>query len=149
MMSVAYPGDPMLNLSEFNNLTVRQFLEEMNNRLGGGNGVYTTALYSFDSIAFVTEQLTRAFEGGQPSLFAQDHLRFPGDFNLDRAVDAADYVVWRKTDGTPAGYNEWRTNFGWTAATGGGGISSVPEPATLLSLAIVACLIGVLWRSKK
>ena len=40
-----------------------------------------------------------------------------GDYNTDGVVDAADYVVWRKTDGTnPAGYNTWRTNFGRTAA---------------------------------
>ena len=29
----------------------------------------------------------------------------PGDFNDDGTVDAADYVVWRKNDGTQAGYN--------------------------------------------
>ena len=39
-----------------------------------------------------------------------------GDFNGDGAVDAADYVVWRKTDGSQAGYDLWRTNFGRTAA---------------------------------
>ena len=39
----------------------------------------------------------------------------PGDFNLDGAVDAADYILWRKTDGTPAGYNAWRTHFGQPA----------------------------------
>jgi hypothetical protein len=37
-----------------------------------------------------------------------------GDFNGDGAVDAADYVVWRKTDGSPAGYVLWRANFGRT-----------------------------------
>ncbi len=39
-----------------------------------------------------------------------------GDYNTDGVVDAADYVVWRKTDGAnPAGYNTWRTNFGRTS----------------------------------
>jgi hypothetical protein len=71
------------------------------------------------------------FQGGAPTEWAQDHLRIPGDFNLDRAVDAADYVVWRKTDGTPAGYNEWRANFGWMAGSASGSASAaVPEPAT-------------------
>ena len=28
-----------------------------------------------------------------------------GDYDADGDVDAADYVVWRKTDGSPAGYN--------------------------------------------
>jgi hypothetical protein len=58
-----------------------------------------------------------------------------GDYNDDGSVDAADYVVWRKNDGTPEGYDTWRANFGETA-TGAGGISTVPEPATLLALAI-------------
>lgn len=51
---------------------------------------------------------------------------FPGDYNDDGVVDAADYVVWRKNEGTmntlphdPNGgiidsdqYNTWRANFG-------------------------------------
>ena len=43
-----------------------------------------------------------------------------GDYNDDSSVDAADYVVWRKNDGTPAGYNEWRTNFGQPGGSGSG-----------------------------
>jgi hypothetical protein len=39
-------------------------------------------------------------------------LAMPGDYNGDGTVDAADYVVWRKIDGTQGGYNAWRTNFG-------------------------------------
>ncbi|MEX2546100.1 MAG: hypothetical protein WD316_13305 [Phycisphaeraceae bacterium] len=46
-----------------------------------------------------------------------------GDYNGDGVVDAADYVVWRKTDGSAEGYNTWRTNFG---ATG----PSSPRPAS-------------------
>lgn len=39
-----------------------------------------------------------------------------GDYNFDRTVDAADYVVWRKASigGNPGGYNTWRANFGMT-----------------------------------
>ena len=44
----------------------------------------------------------------------QVFLSLPGDFNHDGTVDAADYVVWRKTDGTQAEYNTWRTHFGQT-----------------------------------
>jgi hypothetical protein len=58
----------------------------------------------------------------------------PGDFNADGKVDAADYVAWRKTDNTPAGYTLWRTNFGRTAGSGSA-LSAVPEPA---SAALVA-----------
>ncbi|HJQ79376.1 MAG TPA: hypothetical protein VJ828_05440 [Lacipirellulaceae bacterium] len=68
----------------------------------------------------------------------------PGDFNEDGKVDAADYVVWRKTDGMQAGYNLWRTNFGRTSGSGAalGAAAGVPEPASavLLILAAVADL---------
>jgi hypothetical protein len=58
-----------------------------------------------------------------------------GDFNDDGTVDAADYVVWRKTDGTAGGYSAFRANFGLSGGAGGGGGSAnsvVPEPASLL-----------------
>jgi autotransporter-associated beta strand protein len=68
-----------------------------------------------------------------------------GDFNDDGRVDAADYIVWRKTDGTPTGYNDWRTNFGKTSPGVGSGSelganAAVPEPAAavLLILGIAA-----------
>ncbi len=67
----------------------------------------------------------------------------PGDFNGDGAVNAADYVVWRKTDGSQDGYNDWRTNFGRTSGSGSGaGSSAVPEPGTvaLLLLAAIAAV---------
>jgi serralysin len=64
----------------------------------------------------------------------------PGDYNVDDLVDAADYVIWRKSDGTPAGYNTWRANFGETS--GSGSVASenatVPEPATLVMLILAA-----------
>jgi hypothetical protein len=68
-----------------------------------------------------------------------------GDYNHDGKVDAADYVVWRKTDGTTPGYNSWRTNFGRTS--GGGGLAAgaaVPESSTIwmLSTMIACCLFG-------
>jgi hypothetical protein len=65
----------------------------------------------------------------------------PGDFNGDGAVDAADYVVWRKRAGSPDEYNQWRTNFG---STSGGpaadGASAVPEPATGALLMFAAAM---------
>jgi hypothetical protein len=82
----------------------------------------------------------------------------PGDFNLSGAVDAADYVLWRKKNGggalpndggiTPgvtnaADYTYWRSRYGATftpAINTGGGLSDspmIPEPATC-ALAILA-----------
>ena len=70
-----------------------------------------------------------------------------GDYNGDGAVDAADYVVWRRDDGSPTGYNTWRENFGNSSPGGGslGGASAVPEPgsALLLVLTMVAGLMRV------
>ena len=70
-----------------------------------------------------------------------------GDFNGNGVVDAADYVVWRKTSGTPAQYTLWRSRFGTTASGSGSGSGSsssvssaaVPEPGALALLAM-ACV---------
>jgi hypothetical protein len=57
----------------------------------------------------------------------------PGDYNDDLSVNAADYVVWRKSAGMPASYNTWRANFGKAlAGTGVHANSAVPEPATFI-----------------
>ena len=80
-----------------------------------------------------------------------------GDYNDDGKVDAADYVVWRKYQGTtttlpndPHGgtigslqFNTWRANFGNMAPGSGGGSGangSVPEPgsAWLIAFALFA-----------
>jgi autotransporter-associated beta strand protein len=72
-----------------------------------------------------------------------------GDYNSDGVVDAADFVMWRKTNpGNIAMYNDWRQNFGSSLsgsggnALGGGGNASVPEPTTasLLCLCSIALL---------
>ena len=74
-----------------------------------------------------------------------------GDYNGNGVVDAADYVVWRKNDGTPAAYNTWRANFGRTAV-GGTTLGSpsnagVPEPASTLLL-ILGAAAGVRMRRR-
>jgi hypothetical protein len=71
---------------------------------------------------------------------------FPGDFNNDGTVDAADYVVWRKKLGTTytqSDYDAWRANFGKTAGSGAAlpsaePLPAVPEPSSelLIMLAI-------------
>ncbi|HJQ81693.1 MAG TPA: hypothetical protein VJ828_17145 [Lacipirellulaceae bacterium] len=58
----------------------------------------------------------------------------PGDFNSDGAVDAADYVVWRKGAGSRFNamhHIEWRTHFDATSGAGSAalGAAAVPEPA--------------------
>jgi hypothetical protein len=73
----------------------------------------------------------------------------PGDYNGDDSVDAADYVVWRKTlgqnvpqgtradgDGNgsigPADYTVWRANFGSARPGPESSTSNVPEPASVI-----------------
>lgn len=76
-----------------------------------------------------------------------------GDYNLDGAVDAADFTLWRDSFGSnvavgagadgdrdgvigPGDYEVWKTNFGQTNGGSGSG-STVPEPAAA-SIALVA-----------
>jgi hypothetical protein len=79
-----------------------------------------------------------------------------GDYNADGTVNAADYVAWRKLNGTNFDlpndpnalpidddqYLTWRSQFG-SSAPGGGGSANVPEPTVglpILGLAIAAGL---------
>jgi hypothetical protein len=77
------------------------------------------------------------FDDGSTGLFVYTPM-LTGDYNQDGSVDAADYVLWRKNDGSQFGYNAWRTNFD----AGGGGTASlsnlVPEPASALLLTLWA-----------
>ncbi len=77
-----------------------------------------------------------------------------GDYNNNHVVDAGDYVVYRKSEGTtnvlpndaiggtigPAQYTQWRSNFGKPPGSGAGTSvnASIPEPATLLLLMFAA-----------
>jgi hypothetical protein len=71
-----------------------------------------------------------------------------GDFNGDGRVNAADYVVWRKTDGSPTTYQTWRTNYGRQQAGSGLSLASVPEPGTFVYLA-AAFLAGIKFARRR
>jgi hypothetical protein len=91
----------------------------------------------------------------------------PGDYNDDGSVDAADYVVWRKNEGTtnalpndpiggtigPAQFNQWRANFGAMAGSGSVAPDSVsgtvPEPNCLPMLLAGGMLLGVAAWSRR
>jgi hypothetical protein len=106
-----------------------------------------------------------AIEGAIPNRLSYfDGLPFvvaaplDGDYNNDGAVDAADYVLWRKNnnsgvtlpnDSTPGtdttDYAVWRTHFGQTSGSGSSANTNaaVPEPAVvgmLLFAAAGSCL---------
>jgi hypothetical protein len=78
-----------------------------------------------------------------------------GDYNADGAVDAADYIVWRKGASTtyaPIDYEIWRAHFGETAAAGFGftfvsqvvpatsDSSAIPESPSFALLLLAAAL---------
>jgi hypothetical protein len=94
--------------------------------------------------------------------FGNNPVPIPGDYNQDGAVDAADYVYWRKAtdaglddlpndndDAGPVGtaeYSLWQTNFGAGASGGGGSTGAVPEPASGVLLLVAA---GCYWSAKR
>ena len=69
----------------------------------------------------------------------------PGDFDSDGDVDGNDFLVWQRTDGTPAGLTAWENNYG-TGTLGASATGSVPEPSTVLLLSIAS--VGMLARRK-
>ena len=88
---------------------------------------------------------------GHFSTYSFVAVTLPGDFNLDGIVDAADYVTWRKFDGTQEGYDTWRANFGAVslaigAGSGSSSSTTVPEPASALLLMLAAAIGTFLGR---
>ncbi len=73
-----------------------------------------------------------------------------GDYNCDGIVNAADYVVWRKSIGTASEYEAWRANFGATPGDSNFGsiIAAAPEPRglTLVIAGFGACMITMSTR---
>jgi hypothetical protein len=91
----------------------------------------------------------RAPEGQPANLVVEPHV--DGDYNRNRTVDAADYVVWRNTlftnvaefsaaDGNGTGnvdvgdYSVWRANFGARLPAGSAAALTAPEPSAWSSL---------------
>jgi hypothetical protein len=75
-----------------------------------------------------------------------------GDYNRDGTVDAADYVVWRKTGiNGPTGYDTWRTNFGESGGSGSVATANttVPEPTTFVMFIVAAAGVSIRrrWRT--
>jgi fibronectin-binding autotransporter adhesin len=104
-------------------------------------GAIGNASADFQSAFFTGTGLIQVLTGGAAPT---------GDYNEDGFVNAADYVVWRKTPashgGDPQGYNDWRTNFGATVP-GGGGSGAVPEPTS--AAMILLATVGFFVRSRR
>jgi hypothetical protein len=118
---------------------------------GTGTGVATPLQLSFNQVVFTTN-------GGMLALIDNVQVAYlprywPGDFNRDDVVDAADYVLWRKGVGTTfstSDYEVWRRNFGArssSAAAAAGAFAAVPEPS-IVSV-VVAGVIGLATRTSR
>ncbi len=96
------------------------------------------------------------------NLMVRDNLGavLVGDYNRNGVVDAADYVVWRKTLGqsVPGGsgadgdnngiieqndYSVWRANFGAQSGTASVTTAAVPEPASWLLMSLCVLVSGL------
>jgi hypothetical protein len=132
--------------------------------VASGNAVYQTGALPFQTtslelpvedlqygVDYVSRIQLNDYEGdyveNRSNTFSEPfRFALPGDFNTDGAVDAADYVVWRKSfSGDQAMYDAWRANFGSSLGPGSGSAitsaaplsAPVPEP-TALALAALA-----------
>jgi T5SS/PEP-CTERM-associated repeat protein len=113
------------------------------------SGAFNPALISYPMLP--GRQWNLVQRGSAIRLQVLAAVGIPGDYNANGVVDAADYVVWRKTDGTQQGYDTWRTHFGQTAGSGAGanlapGESpgakyAIPEPATVWLLVFAGALL--------
>jgi hypothetical protein len=122
----------------------------------GKTGLGTSSGNTLVATAIVTTNLSNLtvthVDGGQSHSLLITVPRLPGDYNKDGTVDAADYVVWRRSVGQTGAvlaadgdqdhqieaddYNVWRANFGASLGPGSGSASppspSVPEPSSVV-----------------
>ena len=111
---------------------------------GSFNGQQFNFTLDYDLLGTFVVGYREGITGGSTHVTRHDPPTFDliatsldGDFNGDGKVDAADYVVWRKSDGSQPGYNEWRTNFGRNSGSASGQVAAaVPEPASLALAAL-------------
>jgi hypothetical protein len=96
----------------------------------------------FDDIVLPPLAADLAWNTSQLYVSGEITAGLAGDYNFDGTVDAADYVVWRKFDNSPAGYTNWVADFG--RRIGGGGASPVPEPGAFVTVLLLAA--GMLAR---
>jgi hypothetical protein len=114
-------------------------------RNNGGTGIHSPLDAAFD-------ELRVGLSWGSVTAPMAPPEGQPADYNEDGAVDAADYVYWRKRTPDPTGpalpnddtdgvgnddYERWVQNYGEPAA--GGGSGAVPEPGAFV-LAMFAAL---------
>ena len=139
------------------------YLNQIDIALGAGN-VHSLALDT-STIGIKTGTITvmstsQGVQNGTINIPVNFLVVLAGDYNGDGAVDAADYVTWRETDGqsVAAGtgadgdrnglvdsndYDVWLSHFGQTVAGAGSALAAaVPEAGTLGLLLVGGCLLS-------
>ena len=136
--NVSLAGTLAISLLDGFTPTLGQSFSLFEGAIGSITGAFDSIIApTFNGLTFDVVQ-----NAGSVLLQVGEATLLPGDFNGNGAIDAADYVVWRKTNGAPAGYDTWRSNFGRTAGSGAALPSAeplsaaVPEPATLAMFVI-------------
>lgn len=151
----------LINVTAGNGLTINGGLLNITNLGNMTAGTYTLLDYvgdlggSLASISFGSlptgfdYQLVNNMSATSIDLIVSTSLL--GDYNSDGAVDAADYVLWRKNPpayGDSAGYDVWRQNFGNSASASASSMSAaVPEPAASSCISMIA-IVAALLRSQ-
>jgi len=132
-----------VNLVELANLMLTYGARDALNLDGGGSTQMVMNYYDDALAAQVVNSPSEAERsvGASLAVFARRN----GDFNGDGAVNAADYVVWRK-NGLRLGFESWRANFGAPGSASLNAASeNVPEPSAiaLAVWAILTCISEV------
>jgi hypothetical protein len=162
-------AEPLASDEGFHNHLVAYALNEDSPPPDGAYGFFArvTSNQYGPSAAFLVVLNDAVFDYSKmvPAALAINAAAFlPGDYNHDDRVDAADYVVWKKTFGSTtmlgadgsgnktvdqADYDVWRRNFGLAVSAGGLAVGNVPEPSgsALVGAAALLCAAAFRFRA--
>lgn len=118
------------------------FVPELGDRFAFlfASGAFDASFAAINLPDLSVEGLAWELNPGGSTLFLEAVPALDGDYNLDGAVNAADYTVWRDGLGTmftPGDYDVWVANFGATAPASS---VAVPEPTAGVLLLLAVCL---------
>ncbi len=115
---------------------------------------------------FSTADATAAYDSSTGLQFTTS-VYPPGDYDRNHVVNAADYVLWRKTLGQtglvpysgadgdgdgkilPADYNVWRTNFGAAAPSSGTSLGALAVPEPTAAALVIAGMTVLVVRNRR
>lgn len=174
LLAVQSSGDAHVSVYDITNPLNPLFLASGNATVGAlasnANGTGSVAWGPINNTGVGTGTATlyamRTNSGIQAFTFTLTPPAVAGDYNGNGAVDAADYVLWRDTEGQtvaagsgadgdgdgtvgPGDYDFWRARFGNTSGSGSAiGAAVVPEPAGFVLVSVGAiCAAGRRRRS--